>query len=74
MKKKDAGKEAKRESTLNIVMAVALLFLTVVLARGAVVQLRTDHVVSGCVSALGAVLFLCACLLLCHDLWKQYQK
>ena len=74
MKKKDAKQEAKRASRLSAIMAAALLFLSVVLTRGAVLQLQLHHTVRGCISAVGAVLFLGVCLMLCNDLRKQRKQ
>ena len=74
MKKKNTPKEARRASRLSFVMAAALLFLSVVLTRGAVLQLRSQHTVSGCISAVGAVLFLSVCVMLCNDLRKQRKQ
>lgn len=69
--KQDAGTAAKRSAALSAVMGVALLFLAVVLAKGAVTQLGTGHTVSGCISIVGAVLFLAVGLMMLNDLRKR---
>jgi len=74
MKKKDEQAAAKQAVALTAVMAVALLFLSVVLGRSAVVQLRDAHVFSGCISIAGTVLFLLVSGLMFHDLYKKRQK
>ena len=73
-KKKDETAIATQELALSIVMAVALLFLAVVLVRSAVVQLRADHMFSGCISCAGAVIFLFVSGLMFHDLIKPRKK
>lgn len=74
MKKKDAQEEAKRASALSAVMAAALLFLAVVLAKSAVTQLQTAHIVTGCISIVGAVLFLGVSLMMGNDLRKAHKE
>lgn len=74
MKKKDEKAIAKQSVAFSAIMAAALLFLSVVLGRSAVIQLRAAHVVSGCISIAGTVLFLFVSVLLFHDLYKKRQK
>ena len=74
MKKKDEKAVAKQATALSCIMAVAMLFLSAVLGRSAVIQLRTAHVFSGCISIAGTVLFLFVSILIFHDLYKKRQK
>lgn len=69
----NAKSEAKRAALLSAVLAVALLFLAVVLAKSAVTQLRGGHPISGCVSILGTLLFFLVGLLMLNDLRKRLQ-
>ena len=66
----DSGKQALLLST---VMAIALVFLTAVLARGAVLQLRGGHVLSGVVSIVGALLFCGVSALIIRDLCGHFK-
>ena len=70
MKKKDEAASAKQASALTAVMAAALLFLSAVLARSAVVQLQAAKIVTGCISIVGAVLFLGVSATMLGDLRK----
>ena len=74
MKKKDEVSAAKQVAALTTVMAVALLFLGIVLGRSAVVQLRAAHTFSGCISIAGTVLILLVSVLMFCDLYKKRQK
>ena len=66
----DSGKQAL---LLSFVMAIALVFLTVVLVRGAVLQLQRDQLVSGIVSIVGALLFCGVSALTIHDLCRHFK-
>lgn len=63
--------EAKRTLALHVVLACALLVLAVLLVRSAVHQFTAGHMVSGCVSAVGGVLFFCVSLMLLNDLRRR---
>lgn len=63
--------DARRAAALPAVLAAALLFLAVMLIRGSILQLRAGQIVSGCVSIVGAVLFLAVGLVLLNDLRKR---
>ena len=69
--KQKRNPDAGRAAALPAVMAAALLFLAVMLIRGSVLQLRSGQIVSGCVSIVGAVLFLAVGLVLLNDLRKR---
>lgn len=65
---------SKRVRNLDAVLAVAMLALAVVLGRTAVVQLGSGKIFSGCISALGTVLFLVVALIMGHDLRKRLRR
>ena len=71
MKKKDEQEAAKQASKQSAVMASALLFLAVVLSRSAVLQFRLGRTISGCISIVGAVVFLGVSLMMFNDLRKD---
>ena len=73
MKKKDEKAEAKQTAAFSVVMMGALLFLAVVLARSAAVQLRSGRTVSGCISLVGALLFAAVSVTMMNDLRKKRQ-
>ena len=73
MKKKDEQGREKQNATFSAVMMAAMLFLAVVLARSAVIQLRSGRTVSGCISIVGAVLFAGVSAMMMNDLRKKRQ-
>lgn len=63
-------KETKRTVGLQGIMAVAMVFLTIVLGQSAVRQLSGHHIFGGCISGVGAVLFFIVAVILAFDLRK----
>lgn len=63
--------EATKARNLNGILAVAMLALSVALGHSAVTQLCGGRIFSGCVSAVGTVLFLVVAAILIHDLHKR---
>ena len=73
MKKKDEQAAAKQTATFSVVMMTALLFLSVALARSAMIQLGSGRTVSGCISLVGALLFAIVSVMMFNDLRKKRQ-
>lgn len=63
-----------RPSLLSVIMAAAMVFLAGVLIAGAVSQFSQGHWFSGCVSILGVILVIVACVLLMMDLGKNKKQ
>lgn len=63
--------EATKARNLYGILAVAMLALSAALAHTAVIQLRGGRTFSGCVSAVGTVLFLVVAVIMAHDLHKR---
>ena len=58
MRKKKERSTAPRKNSFNIIITIAMLFLSVFMVLSAVSQFRSGRAVSGSVSVLGAILFL----------------
>lgn len=74
MKKTPNGTKQPHNSGFQIIMAAALLFLTVFMVVNAVSQFRSGQTVSGCVSVLGSILFLGLGILMGLDLIKELRS
>lgn len=72
MKQKHTA-ETKRSLALNVVMACALLLLSVVMIKSSFSQFISHRIVSGCVSAVGGLLFFGVSMMLLTDLCKRLQ-
>lgn len=66
--------ERKRTVNLNAILSMALLFLSVIMIKTAFTQFFTDHIVSGCINAVGGLLFFGVSMTLLRDLCKYLQK
>lgn len=74
MKKTPNGTKKPQNNGFHLIMAAALLVLTVFMIVSAVTQFRTRQIVSGCVSVVGSVLFLTLGSLLLVDVIKQFRS
>ncbi len=73
--KKTPNRTKKPQNTgFHVIIAGALLFLTVFMVVSAVSQFRSRQIVSGCVSVLGSLLFLGLGVLMVLDLIKQLRS
>ena len=71
--KRKLNPDIKRAAALSEILAAIMLFLSAMLIRGSIQQFRTGHMVSGCISIVGALVFFAVGLVLLHDLRKRLQ-
>ena len=71
--KRKLNPDIKRAAALSAILAAILLFLSAMLIRGSIQQVRTGHMVSGCINIVGALVFFAVGLVLLHDLRKRLQ-
>ena len=70
-KKRD---EARQAFSLNAVLTVALLFLSIVMIKTAFSQFFASRIIGGCINALGGLLFFGVAITLLGDLCKYLQN
>ena len=66
--------EARQRFNLNVVLTVALLFLSVVMIKTAFSQFFNSRIIGGCINAAGGLLFIGVSMTLLRDLCKYLQK
>ena len=74
MKQKDPQEVEKQEAKMSAVMAGALLFLSVVLARSASLQFLLKQTFRGWISVVGSILFFGVSLMMLNDLRKKRKE
>jgi len=70
-KKRD---EARQTLSLNVVLAIALLFLSVIMIKTAFTQFFDSRILGGCINALGGLLFFGVSMTLLKELCNYLQK
>ena len=63
--------KTKSKKGASLILTAAMLFLAIALAVSAVTQLQSGHIVTGCVSIVGALLFSGVTGLQIHDLIRS---
>ena len=70
-KKRD---EPRQTLSLNVVLAIALLFLSVIMIKTAFTQFFASRILGGCINALGGLLFFGVSMTLLKELCSHLQK
>jgi len=71
---KKKQEERRQALGMNAVLSLALLFLSVVMIKSAFSQLFSSHIVSGCINAVGGLLFFGVSMTLLRDLCKYLRS
>ena len=71
---KKKQEERRQALGMNAVLSLALLFLSVVMIKSAFSQLFSSHIVSGCINAVGGLLFFGVSMTLLKELCNYLQK
>ena len=66
--------ESRQTRSLHVVLAIALLFLSVIMIKAAFTRFFSGRILSGCINALGGLLFFGVSMTLLKELCSHLQK
>ena len=72
--KKKKNDETRQAISLNAILSIALLFLSIIMIKTAFTQFFASRIVGGVINALGGLLFFGVSITLLSDLCKYLQK
>lgn len=66
--------ESRQTRSLHVALAIALLFLSAMMIKAAFTQFFSGRILSGCINALGGLLFFFVSITLLKELCSHLQK